>query len=114
MREVYHDNATYESPYLDSAVAVFALLAHPIRVKIILALRGIEMSANHLADIVDLPAEQVGQQLATLESAGVVARERDGRRDFYQLANGHAGSLAANAIFHAQHQADSQAHAATR
>lgn len=114
MREVYHDNATYESPYLDSAVAVFALLAHPIRVKIILALRGIEMSANHLADIVDLPAKQLGDELAALESAGIVAREREGRRDFYRLANEHAGSLAANAIFHAQHQADSPAHAPTR
>lgn len=114
MGEAYHDNAPYESPYLDSTVAVFALLAHPTRVKIILALRGMEMSASRLADIVDLPAEQVGNELAALESAGVVARERDGRRDFYQLANGHAGSLAANAIFHAQHQADSQAGAATR
>lgn len=105
MKELHHDSATYESPYLDSAVEVFALLAHPVRVKLVLALRDIEMSINHLADIVDLSTEHAGAELAVLESAGIVAQEHEGRRDFYRLANEHAGALAANAIFHAEHRA---------
>ena len=113
MSEAHHERATYESPHLDSAVAIFALLAHPVRVKIVLALRDIEMSTNHLADVVDLPVEQVGEDLAALESAGIVTRDHEACRHFYRLANEHAGSLAANAIFHAEHQTDSEANIPT-
>ncbi|PKY69764.1 transcriptional regulator [Brevibacterium ravenspurgense] len=102
MRETQHEAATYETPYVDSAVSVFALLAHSVRVRIVLALRDVEMTVNHLADIVDRPAASVRGELATLEAVGVVTRQHEGHRDFYQLANEHAGRLAADAIFHAQ------------
>ncbi|MGF3053690.1 ArsR/SmtB family transcription factor [Microbacterium sp. YY-03] len=102
MRDAQHEKATYETPHLDSAVSVFALLADAVRVKIVLALRDVEMTVNHLADIADLDAESVLLELTALEDVGIITHEPDGRRDFYRLTNERAGALAANAIFHAQ------------
>ncbi|WP_347125498.1 metalloregulator ArsR/SmtB family transcription factor [Microbacterium sp. SY138] len=102
MRQGQHENVNYETPYLDAAVAVFALLASPVRVKIVLALQDGEMSGGLLADIADLSLEQVSGELVALESVGIIACQQEGRRDFYRLANEHAGALASNAIFHAQ------------
>lgn len=113
MSHAEHETATYETPYLDAAVAVFALLAHPVRVQIILALHSAEMSAVLLADIVDLPLAQVRDELAALESAGIISRQSEDDRVFYQLANEHAGALASNAIFHAEHQASIRSHTPT-
>ncbi|MBS9538445.1 hypothetical protein J9246_12010 [Micrococcus luteus] len=63
MKKVEHVHATYDTPHLNAAVGVFALLANPVSVKMILAIRDIEVSANHLADIVDLPVDQTSHEL---------------------------------------------------
>ncbi|WP_248124758.1 ArsR/SmtB family transcription factor [Micrococcus lacusdianchii] len=104
MKEVEHVHATYDTPHLDAAVGVFALLANPVSVKMILAIRDIEVSANHLADIVDLPVDQTSHELHRLESAGFVSRQRRESGDFYLLNGVPAGALAEAAIFHAEHQ----------
>ena len=104
MNEVEHAHATYDTPHLNAAVGVFALLANPVSVKMILAIRDIEVSANHLADIVDLPVDQTSHELHRLESAGIVSRQRRESGDFYLLNGVHAGALAEAAIFHAEHQ----------
>lgn len=104
MKEVEHAHATYDTPHLNAAVGVFALLANLVSVKMILAIRDIEVSANHLADIVDLPVDQTSHELHRLESAGIVSRQRRESGDFYLLNGVHAGALAEAAIFHAEHQ----------
>ncbi|WP_282856902.1 winged helix-turn-helix domain-containing protein [Pseudoclavibacter helvolus] len=111
MRQVEHAQATYDTPHLEAAVAVFALLANPVRVKMILAIRDIEVSANHLADIVDLPVDQTVHELDCLQSAGIVSRRRRESGDFYLLTGAHAAALAEGAIFHAEHQQQEHAHA---
>ena len=73
MKKVEHVHATYDTPHLNAAVGVFALLANLVSVKMILAIRDIEVSANHLADIVDLPVDQTSHELHRLESAGIVS-----------------------------------------
>ncbi|MCV7525579.1 helix-turn-helix domain-containing protein [Micrococcus sp. R8502A1] len=104
MKKVEHVHATYDTPHLNAAVGVFALLANPVSVKMILAIRDIEVSANHLADIVDLPVDQTSHELHRLESAGIVSRQRRESGDFYLLNGVPAGALAEAAIFHAEHQ----------
>lgn len=91
MKEVEHAHATYDTPHLNAAVGVFALLANLVSVKMILAIRDIEVSANHLADIVDLPVDQTSHELHRLESAGIVSRQRRESGDFYLLTGVHAG-----------------------
>ncbi|BDI21268.1 metalloregulator ArsR/SmtB family transcription factor [Herbiconiux sp. L3-i23] len=92
-----------ESPYVELAVEIFAMLADATRVRIVLALRNEELSVNHLADIVDKSPAAVSQHLAKLRLARVVATRQEGTRVFYRLANEHASRLVSDAIFQAEH-----------
>ena len=95
-----------DSEYVELAVEVFAMLADPTRVRIVLALREEELSVNHLADIVDKSPAAVSQHLAKMRLARMVSTRQDGNRVFYRLANEHARQLVADAIFQAQHAVD--------
>lgn len=92
-----------ESPFVELAVEVFAMLADATRVRIVLALRDGELSVNHLADIVDKTPTAVSQHLAKLRLARIVATRQEGTRVFYRLANEHASQLVTDAIFQAEH-----------
>lgn len=98
-----HGAVRYDTPYLLAAVDVFAELANPVRMKIILALRETEMSANHLADIVDGSPRTVARQLARLSATGILAARNQGSGAFYSLANEHVADLAINGVLQAQH-----------
>ncbi|UAJ80089.1 helix-turn-helix transcriptional regulator [Leifsonia sp. ZF2019] len=92
-----------ESPYVELAVEVFAMLADATRVRIVLALRDGELSVNHLADIVDKAPTAVSQHLAKLRLARIVATRQEGTKVFYRLTNEHASQLVTDAIFQAEH-----------
>lgn len=93
-----------ESPYVELAVEVFAMLADATRVRIVLALQDSgELSVNHLADIVDKSSPAVSQHLAKLRLARIVSTRQEGQRVFYRLENEHASRLVADAIFQAEH-----------
>src|SRR5690606_32347502 len=78
------------SPYVEYAVEILSLLADATRVRIILALRGGELSVNELAERVGKSGPAVSQHLAKLRMGRVVACRRDGTRMYYRLANEHA------------------------
>ena len=93
-----------ESPYVELAVEVFAMLADATRVRIVMALRDAgELSVNHLADIVDKSPAAVSQHLAKLRLAHIVSTRQEGQRVFYRLENEHASRLVADAIYQAEH-----------
>lgn len=92
-----------ESAYVDLAAEVFSLLADATRIRIILALRGGEMSVNHLAEIVEKSPTAVSQHLAKLRWGKIVRARQDGNRVFYSLIDEHARQLVADAVFQAQH-----------
>lgn len=83
------------------------MLADATRVRIILALRGGEMSVNQLSELVDKSPASVSQHLAKLRLARMVSARQDGQRVFYSLTDEHARQLVADAIFQAQHAVDS-------
>jgi DNA-binding transcriptional ArsR family regulator len=89
--------------FVELAVEVFAMLADATRVRLILALRGGELSVNHLADVVDKSPAAVSQHLAKLRLARIVATRHDGQRVFYRLQDEHASQLVADAILQAEH-----------
>jgi DNA-binding transcriptional ArsR family regulator len=91
------------SPYVEYAVEILSLLADATRVRIILALRGGELSVNELAERLDKPGPSVSQHLAKLRMGRVVACRREGNRMFYRLANEHARQLVADAVYQAEH-----------
>lgn len=92
-----------DSQYVELAVEVFAMLADPTRVRLILALRESEMSVNHLAEIVDKSPAAVSQHLAKLRLARFVTTRQQGTRVIYRLENEHASQLVSDAIFQAEH-----------
>ncbi|WP_066514424.1 ArsR/SmtB family transcription factor [Curtobacterium ammoniigenes] len=93
-----------DSEYVELAVEVFAMLADPTRVRIILALRSSgEMSVNHLADVVDKSPTAVSQHLAKLRLSRMVQPRRVGTTVFYRLTDEHASELVAQAVLQAEH-----------
>jgi DNA-binding transcriptional ArsR family regulator len=95
---------TTDSPYVELAVEIFAMLADATRVRIILALKDSgELSVNHLADIVEKSPAAVSQHLAKLRLARIVSTRQEAQRVFYRLENEHASRLVADAIHQAEH-----------
>ena len=84
------------------------MLADASRVRIILALRGGELSVNTLATVLDKPAAAVSQHLAKLRLARIVAARHEGNKVFYRLDNEHASQLVTDAIFQAEHSLGGQ------
>ena len=87
----------------EAAAEVFAMLADPTRVRIILALGDDEQSVNPLAEIVGKSPAAVSQHLAKLRLVRMVSARQDGTRVFYRLTDEHAGRLVAEAVFQAEH-----------
>lgn len=92
-----------EDGYVELAAEVFALLADPTRIRIILALRDGELPVNRLAEIVGKSPAAVSQHLAKLRWAKVVRSRQDGTFAYYSLIDEHARRLVADAVFQAEH-----------
>ncbi|RSZ61218.1 ArsR family transcriptional regulator [Corynebacterium hylobatis] len=101
-------SVTVDSVYVELAVEMFAMLADPTRVRIILALQETELSVGELAEIVAKSPAAVSQHLAKLRLARMVATRQEGKRVFYRLANEHARQLVTDAIFQAEHAVEAE------
>ncbi|OYV58213.1 MAG: hypothetical protein B7Z69_09990 [Actinobacteria bacterium 21-73-9] len=82
----------------------FTLLADPIRVKMLWALRDGELDVANLAGIAECRPTVASQHLSKLRLAGLVEADRDGRRMLYRIRGGHVRALLSEALFHADHQ----------
>ncbi len=83
-------------------VALFAALAHPLRLGMLIALsrRG-PLSAGELQKLVDGEQSAVSHQLASLRRQRLVSVARDGRRMIYSLLDEHVAHIVEDAIKHA-------------
>lgn len=63
------------------------MLAHPVRLQILDALRQDEECVCHLSALLQKPQPYVSQQLAVLRNAGLIADRREGINIFYRLAD---------------------------
>lgn len=84
---------------------IFAILADPTRVRVILALQDGELSVGSLASVVEKNPTAVSQHLAKLRLARVVSARQDGNRVFYRLTDEHAARLVNEALLQAEHSA---------
>lgn len=89
---------------VEAAVASFAMLADPTRVRLLWALRDGERDVSSLAAAAGASPNTASQHLAKLRLAGLVATRRHGRRVYYTLRGGHVRNLLTEALFHADHQ----------
>jgi DNA-binding transcriptional ArsR family regulator len=89
---------------VNAAVMAFTLLADPIRVRMLWALRDEHLDVATLAEIAGCRPTVASQHLSKLRFAGLVEATRDGRRMIYRLRGGHVRALLAEALSQADHQ----------
>ena len=82
--DLYHERAN-----------LLKVLAHPVRLQILDALRGDAECVCHLSALLDKPQPYVSQQLAVLRAAGLIADEKEGSNVFYKLVDARAAALVA-------------------
>ncbi len=89
---------------VDRAQELFQTLAHPVRLRLLLALCGGEECVCDLTARFGRPQPYISQQLAALRQAGLVADRREGRRIFYRLADARVCAVLAAAGLCSKHQ----------
>lgn len=77
----------------DTAAELFAVLAAPVRLKIISAVCVQERNVSELLSIIDTTQTNMSQHLATLYRAGVLAKRREGTQIFYRLQSERVATL---------------------
>jgi DNA-binding transcriptional ArsR family regulator len=89
---------------VNAAVASFALLADPTRVRMLWALCEADLDVSSLAAAAQCRPTVASQHLSKLRFAGLVEGTRQGQRVVYRLRGAHVRALLTEALFHADHQ----------
>jgi DNA-binding transcriptional ArsR family regulator len=71
----------------DLIAARFRLLGEPMRIRILDSLRSGAASVGELADTLETTQQNVSKHLTILHRAGIVAREKQGNRVLYSIAD---------------------------
>lgn len=82
-------------------VSIFAALADPTRVRMLLALAREPLCVCDLAEVAGVTQSAVSHQLRMLRLLDLVAWERDGKRAVYRLADDHVRVLLEIGLQHA-------------
>ena len=69
----------------ESAAELFAVLATPVRLKIISAVCQVEKNVTELLALIDTTQPNMSQHLATLYRSGVLSKRREGTQIYYRL-----------------------------
>ena len=77
----------------ESAAQLFALLATPMRLKIISAVCEKEKNVSELLALIDTTQPKMSQHLATLHRRGVLSRRREGAQIYYKLRSERVATL---------------------
>ncbi len=89
---------------LAAAGDLLRALAAPVRIAIVLQLRGSPRCVHELVDALQVAQPLVSQHLRVLKSAGVVHGERHGREVLYRLVDDHLAHIVLDAVAHAEEQ----------
>lgn len=82
-----------EPDHLADLAGVFAALAHPVRLRIVLGLADEDCCVGSMVECLDLPQALVSRHLAILRDAGVVSCEVEGRKRRYHITHPAVPSL---------------------
>jgi DNA-binding transcriptional ArsR family regulator len=86
----------------DRLSGVFAALADPTRVRVLLALAAEPLCVCELTEIAGVSQSAVSHQLRLLRELDLVAWDRDGKRAVYRLADDHVRVLLEIGLEHAR------------
>jgi len=79
------DTQSSEDRVFESAAELFAVLATPVRLKIISAVCQQEKNVSELLAMIDTTQPNMSQHLSTLYRSGVLAKRREGTQIYYRL-----------------------------
>lgn len=82
-----------EDRVFESAAQLFALLATPLRLKIISAVCEKEKNVSELLALIDTTQPNMSQHLTALHRKGVLSRRREGAQIFYSLQSERVAML---------------------
>jgi ArsR family transcriptional regulator len=77
----------------ESAAELFAVLATPVRLKIISAVCQEEKNVSELLALIDTTQPNMSQHLATLYRTGVLSKRREGTQIYYRLQSERVAAL---------------------
>ena len=84
-----------------SAVELFAALAHPVRLRVLLEIEELgEATVGDLALRLGVEQSSLSHQLAVLRKVRLVKVVVDGRRRIYKLADKHVAHIVQDAVIH--------------
>lgn len=69
------------------AAEFFKALSHPLRIRILDALRGGEVGVNELSSRLEVEQTTLSQQLAVLRKSNIVAGRKEGQSVFYSVCD---------------------------
>ncbi len=87
------DTLQSQNRVFESAAELFALLATPVRLKIISAVCLQEKNVSELLALIDTTQPNMSQHLATLYRSGVLAKRREGTQIYYRLQSERVATL---------------------
>ena len=82
-----------QAQVFELAAALFAVLATPIRLRVLSALCVREKSVNELLLAIDTTQSNLSQHLAVLHRSGVLARRKEGTQVMYRVQSEQAVAL---------------------
>src|ERR1700744_3322634 len=80
-------------PSMPSIVKVLRVAADPNRLRILLLLKGEELSVAELQEILAMGQSTISTHLSQLKQAGLVEDRRTGKNNLYRLAPAESGPL---------------------
>ena len=92
-------------PVISQTASLFSALAHPGRLRILLALtQRAPRSATELAELSGLEQTAASHQLRLLRKVRLISAQRAGRQVLYSLADSHVSHIILDAIAHVQEE----------
>ena len=87
------DDLANRDRVFESAASLFAVLATPIRLKIISAVCEKEKNVSELLALIDTTQPNMSQHLAMLYRSGVLSKRREGTQIYYRLQSERIATL---------------------
>ena len=89
-----------DAPAIEDMAGIFAILADPTRMRVLVALGGTELCVTDLAAATGINRTTISHQLRVLRSNRLVRRRRDGKVVYYALDDDHVMALVSMASAH--------------
>jgi ubiquinone/menaquinone biosynthesis C-methylase UbiE/DNA-binding transcriptional ArsR family regulator len=94
----------YQKPMASSIVKMLRVVADPNRLRILLLLKGEELSVAELQEILVMGQSTISTHLSQLKQAGLVEDRRIGKNSLYRLASGESNAVLGDLLRRAQEE----------